>query len=360
MTLTVAVDTTPLVGGRTGIGEFTARLIDSLALLDSPPVVVPYVLSRRAEALPAGTRRLATPAQLGLRLWARVPWPRERRAFAGVDVVHGTNYITPPSGRPTILTVHDTSLITHPEYCAAVVRLMDPVLRRLVRSGAWVHTPSLYVANQVRHLLDTERVRTIYLGAPAKVTCTGDLEAPRRPFVLSLATAEPRKNLPRLVSAYGQAQRAMPELALVLVGAEGPDGPAIEAAIARLDKSAQVVRAGRVDDATRSTLLLSARVLAYPSHDEGFGFPILEAMAADLPVVASDAGAIPEIAGNAAVLVDPRDADGMADAIVSVASDDTLRAGLILRGRSRLLAFSWRATAAGLDAFYHDVVQDQR
>ena len=242
-------------------------------------------------------------------------WPRERRAFDGIDVVHGTNYIAPPSGRPTVLTVHDTSPITHPERCEPVVRSFVPVLRRLVRSGAWVHTPSEHVARQVRDLLGTDRVRAVHSGAPARITSGGDPHAPERPFVLAVATAEPRKNLPRLVSAYGQAQRRMPELALVIAGADGSDGPAIDAAIAGLDKSALVVRAGRVDDATRSGLLLAARALAYPSYDEGFGFPILEAMAADLPVVASSAGAIPEIAGNAALLVDPADTDALAEAL---------------------------------------------
>jgi glycosyltransferase involved in cell wall biosynthesis len=155
-----------------------------------------------------------------------------------------------------------------------------------------------------------------------------------------------------VVAAYGQAQRRLPELALVIAGSDGSDGPAIEAAIAELDKSALVVRAGRVDDARRSGLLLAARALAYPSYDEGFGFPVLEAMAADLPVVASSAGAIPEIAGNAALLVDADDTDGLADALLRVVDDAALREELITRGRTRLKAFSWRATAEGLNALY--------
>ena len=352
MGFTVALDTTPLIGERTGIGEFTARVLDSLPDIDNPPEIVPYVLSRRAGSLPPSTRRLAVPARVGLRIWARTDWPRERRAFAGVDVVHGTNYIAPPSGRPTIVTVHDTSPITHPERCHRDVQLFVPVLRRLVRSGAWVHTPSEHVAHQVRDLLDTDRVRSIHSGAPAKITSGDDSQVPRRPFVLALATAEPRKNLPRLVRAYGQAQRRMPELALVIVGADGSDGPAIEASIAGLNSTALVVRAGRVDDTTRSGYLLAARTLAYPSYDEGFGFPILEAMAADLPVVASSAGAIPEIAGNAALLVDAEDTDGLADALLRAVEDSALRQELITRGRTRLTAFSWRATAEGLNALY--------
>lgn len=352
MGFTVALDTTPLIGKRTGIGEFTARLLDSLTGLDNPPKVVPYVLSRRAGSLPQGTRRLAVPARVGLRLWARTAWPRERRAFAGVDVVHGTNYIAPPSGRPTVVTVHDTSPITHPERCHRDVQLFVPVLRRLVRSGAWVHTPSEHVAGQVRELLGTDRVHAVHSGAPERITRGGDSRAPERPFVLAVATAEPRKNLPRLVVAYGQAQRRLPELALVIAGADGSDGPAIDAAIAGLDKSALVVRTGRIDDARRSGLLLAACALAYPSYDEGFGFPILEAMAADLPVVASSAGAIPEIAGNAALLVDADDTDGLANALLRAVEDFALRQELITRGRTRLAAFSWRATAEGLNALY--------
>ena len=352
MGFTVAIDTTPLVGDRTGVGELTARLLESLPLIENPPEIVPYVLSRRAGELAPGTRRLFMPAQLALRVWARMPWPQERRALAGADVVHGTNYIAPPSGRPTVLTVHDTSPITHPERCEPTVRAFVPVLRRLVRSGAWVHTPSEHVARQVRDLLGTDRVEAVHSGAPAPITTGADPHAPQRPFVLALATAEPRKNLPRLVSAYGQAQRRLPELALVIAGADGSDGPAIEAAIAGLDKTALVVRVGRVDDARRAGLLLAAQALAYPSYDEGFGFPMLEAMAADRPVVASSAGAIPEIAGNAALLVEPADTDALADALVRVIEDTALREELITRGRVRLAAFSWRATADGINALY--------
>ncbi|MEP6661246.1 MAG: glycosyltransferase family 1 protein [Acidimicrobiales bacterium] len=358
MGFTVALDTTPLIGHRTGIGEFTARLLESLPLVDDPPDIVPFVLSRRAGSLPPGTRRLVMPARLGLRVWARVSWPRERRAFEAVDVVHGTNYIAPPTGRPTILTVHDTSPITNPERCEPGVRSFVPVLRRLVESGAWVHTPSEHVARQVRELLGTDRVHAVHSGAPELITRGGDPHVPERPFVLAVATAEPRKNLPRLVAAYGQAQRRLPELALVIAGADGSDGPAIEAAIAVLDKSALVVRTGRIDDARRSGLLLAARALAYPSYDEGFGFPLLEAMAAGLPVVASAAGAIPEIAGNAALLVAAVDTDALADALVRVVDDTALRTELINRGRARLEIFSWRATAEGLNDLYRRAVAE--
>ncbi len=110
--------------------------------------------------------------------------------------------------------------------------------------------------------------------------------------------------------------------------------------------------AGHVDDAGRRALLDTARVLAYPSIYEGFGFPLLEAMSASLPVVAARAGSIPEVAGDAALLVEPTDEHGLADALDRVLTDDTLRAQLVARGHDRVSTFSWSATARALASCY--------
>ena len=181
-----------------------------------------------------------------------------------------------------------------------------------------------------------------------------------RPYVLALGTREPRKNLARLVEAFGLLHAEHPDLALVLVGQDGPDRPNIDAALAALAPSAaeQVLLTDWVSEDQRAGVLARARALAYPSLDEGFGFPLLEAMQAGVPVVAAAAGAIPEVAGDAALLVDPYDASALAAALIAATTDDGVGARLVAAGHARLAAFSWARSAEGFAALYRDAAMD--
>jgi glycosyltransferase involved in cell wall biosynthesis len=278
--------------------------------------------------------------------------------------VHGTNFVVPPSGRPSVVTVHDCSLVTHPMLVDPVVRLFVPVLRRAVARGAWVHTPSAYVAGQVRELFGTDRVSAIHHGAPPAVVV--DASMPRlpgldgRPYVLSVGTREPRKNHARLVEAFGLLHAEQPELALVLVGSPGPAQGAIDAAIASLshDAASQVLITDWLPEAQRNAALQRAEALAYPSLDEGFGLPMLEAMRAGVPVVASTAGALAEVAGDAALLVAPDDAVALAGALRIAITDSAERVALVERGHDRVDTFSWDDTARAMVELYRTVMAD--
>lgn len=369
--LRVAIDVGSLVGRPTGVGRFTGLLVDALGALPEPPELVRYVLSGRAE-LPPGVRRLPYPARPALEAWGRFGRPRPRRTMRGVDVVHGTNFVVPPGRWPRVVTVHDCSPLTHPERVSPVVRLFVPVLRRAVASGAWVHTPSAYVAGQVAELLGTGRVRAIPHGAPA-VPAPGLAAAPppadlpvglaeraAQPFVLAVGTLEPRKNLVRLVEAFGRVATSRPGLGLVLAGPPGPDSPAVAAAVDRLPAAvrARVVVTGWIGDDTREWLLARATVYAYPSLDEGFGLPLLEAFAAGVPTVVAAAGSLPEVAAGAAALADPLDTDALAGALADLLDDEGRRATLVAAGRARLGAFDWAATAAAMVGLYRDAGAD--
>jgi glycosyltransferase involved in cell wall biosynthesis len=357
--VTVAMDVGPLVGPRTGIGHFVAQLLDALADLPEPPDIERYVLSFRA-SLPPGVRRLPYPAGPTLRAWGRVDWPRARRSLGDVDVVHGTNYVVPPSGRPSIVTIHDCSFVTRPDLVNATVRSFVPIARRAIAAGAWVHTPSSFVAEQVRDLLGASRIRVIPHGPPGRLDTSATPFA-ARPYVLALATLEPRKNLVRLVDAFGVAHAAHPDLGLVLAGPDGADRPAIDAAIARLAPTARsrVVLPGWLDDERRAGALAGAAVLAYPSLDEGFGLPLLEAMRFGVPIVAARAGAIPEVAGDAARLVDPFDTDALAAALADVIGDDVHRRTLVAAGRARVQDFSWERSASEFVALYREAAMER-
>jgi glycosyltransferase involved in cell wall biosynthesis len=320
----------------------------------------PYVLSFRTRPDPP-VRRLPLPAAVAQRLWARADWPRLDRWLSPSQVVHGTNYIVPPSRRPRLVSVYDCWFLAHPEQASQAVQRAAAVLRRAAAQGAWVHASSEATADQVRELLATERVEVVHLGPlavaptaarPASATWTRPLAD--RPFVLALGTIERRKNVPALVEAFGRAAPQLDGAALVLAGAPGDDGPAVARALAALPPAVRddVFMPGAVDSATKSWLLHHAAALAYPSLDEGFGFPILEAQAAGRPIVATRAGSIPEVAGDGAELVPVGDQDALAGALVRVLDDDDRSRELVAAGTANLARFSWTATANELVRIY--------
>jgi glycosyltransferase involved in cell wall biosynthesis len=376
-TIQVAVDTGSLLGARTGIGVSVAAMLDAFTLLDDPPLVHPYVTSFRG-SLPEGTTRLPLPAAVAHRVWGRIDRPRLDRWLGNVDVIHGPNHVVPPSRRPRLVSVYDTWFLRHPDDVHPDVRRMSQVLRRSVRSGAVIHTSSHATADQLRDVLSGDRAGTsdlrievVHLGA-LPVATPVDPQRSRFPaldtrrWILAMSTRERRKNLPALVRAFGlmagdAASSLGDDVVLVIAGGPGNDDPAIAHEIAALPAAigARVIITGRVDDDQKSWLLHGASVVAYPSLDEGFGHPLLEAMAAEVPVVASTAGSIPEIAGDAALLVDPSDDHALAAALLRALDDSGERARLVASGRERVRSFTWANTARGLADVYRALVMER-
>jgi glycosyltransferase involved in cell wall biosynthesis len=372
----VAIDVTPLLGARSGIGYAVGEIVAALSDLKCAPRLVPYALSLRARMLradaPPETRFVPWPARVLLRTWARSDVPRIDHWLRPAAVIHATNYLAPPSRLPTLVSVYDCTFVRFPELCTPEVRAMVPIVRRAIARGVTIHTSSEFVADEIeelfgRGLRGAGRLVVIPLGLPALGTEARMPPAVAAavggaPFVLAVSTLEPRKNLPSLVGAFGVLAGTHPDLRLVIAGRDGPARPAIDDAIARLPRTARerVVLAGHVDDAGRRALLDAASVLAYPSIYEGFGFPLLEAMSADVPVVAARAGSIPEVAGDAALLVTPGDDLALAAAIGRVLGESATRATLIARGRDRLSRFSWERTARELAACYRQLAERGR
>ena len=368
--VSVAFDIGPTLAPLTGVGQAVVGLQQALDALEPAPLLVPYLVSWRA-AVPDGGRRLPVPAAVAHRWWARASWPPVDRWLQGSgpapQVVHGTNYVVPPTRLPRVVSVYDCWFLRHPDQVHADVARAGSVLRRAVASGAVVHTSSRASADAVHELLGAQvRVEVIALGAPIAPPAPASTFSPipelrGRPFVLALGTLERRKNLPRLIDAFAAVAAAHPDVHLVLAGGGGNDAEAIDAALQRLPRSTtpRVLMTGRVDEATKAWLLHHARVLAYPSLDEGFGFPLLEAMQVDLPVVAARAGSIPEVAGDAAVLVDPGDVEALAAALTSVLHDEDRRGTLAAAGRARVAAHPWSATAQRFADLYAALAMEQ-
>jgi glycosyltransferase involved in cell wall biosynthesis len=356
--LPLAFDVGPLAGRRTGIGAGVAALHRALA--DDPRVELrPYLTSFRARP-EAGIRRLPLPAALAHRLWSRLDHPRVDRWIGGASVVHGTNYVVPPARIPRVVSVYDCWFLRHPERAHPDVVRAGRVLTRAVRHGAVVHASSLATANAVRDLFPGTEVRVVHLAplpTPAATPACPIAELDGRPFIVAIGTLERRKNLPHLVRAFGAIADSHRELRLVLAGGDGDDRGAIDEAIDALPShvGARVLLTGYVADDVRGWLLHHARVLAYPSLDEGFGFPLLDAMGVQLPIVASTAGSIPEVAGDAALLVDADDGDGLAAALDRALTDDQERSRLVVAGTDRHRALTWADTADQLIQLYREL-----
>lgn len=377
----LAVDATPLLGSRTGVATFASGAIDALARRSDLSVLA-YALSWRGrtslrEVLPASVSSgWSVPAAPLLRLWAHtglVPAEWIADDEEGIDVVHGTNFVVPPTRRAArVVTVHDLTCVRFPELCTATSLRYPALIRRAVATGAWVHTPSAHVAAEVCEAFgaDPARVRAVHhgLGWPGEpdgedtgrlLPAGRDLAAELTTsavtrYVLGLGTVEPRKDFPLLVRAFDRIARTRPDLGLVIAGPPGWGSAALDSARAEARHRERIGIAGYVDGDVRTALLAGATAFAFPSVYEGFGFPPLEAMAAGVPVVATAAGAVNEVCGDAALIVDVGDEDGFVAALEAAVDD--LQPDLVARGRARAATFTWEKCGEGLAALYTGAV----
>jgi glycosyltransferase involved in cell wall biosynthesis len=369
--LRVALDATPLLGARTGIGAFTAGLLDQLARRPGLDVTT-YGLTWRgrrelADATPTGTGPVHRPmAARPLRLaWQRWDRPPVEWWTGPVDVVHGTNFVVPPTAAAaSVVTVHDLTPVHYPELCDAATLAFPALVRRAIARGAWVHAHSRFVADEiVRHLgAPAERVVTIPAGVPALAPAdpaVGHRLAGTERYVLAMGTVEPRKGLPLLVRAFDAVAGPRAGVRLVIAGPDGWGAEALRQAVAEAHHGDRVVRLGWVDDASRAALLRGATVVAYPSRYEGFGFPPLEAMAAGVPVVATTAGSLPEVLGDAAALVPVGDAAALTEALATLLDDPGRRGVLVAAGRQRVSAYRWEHTAGAMESLYRQAASDR-
>jgi glycosyltransferase involved in cell wall biosynthesis len=176
------------------------------------------------------------------------------------------------------------------------------------------------------------------------------------PYLLGLGTVEPRKDLPTLVRAFAGLAGELPHR-LVLAGLAGWGQGTLAAAVASSGVADRILLTGYLPEADKAALLTGADVFAYPSRYEGFGLPVLEAMACGTPVVTTTGGSLPEVAGDAALLVEPGDPDALAAALAKLAADPAARSAAAARGRTRAAAFTWDRCAAETTAAYHRALE---
>jgi glycosyltransferase involved in cell wall biosynthesis len=305
-------------------------------------------------------------------LMSLIGLPRVEWLAGGADVVLAANYAPPPTSiGHVVVVVHDLAFELMPETAPHVdARWRRSFDRSLARAAAVIVPTEATRADVLRlHGLDPSHVKVIHHGMEAGAFSSAspaEVEAIRHRlgiggrYLLFVGGLEPRKNLEALVSAFGLM--ADDRVWLVLAGGPVPWAPDyvgdIERAIAGLPASARVrvVRTGYVSDTDRRVLLSGAEALAYPSRYEGFGFPVLEGFAADLPVLTSNVSSMPEVAGDAALLVDPDDEPAIARGLEVIVGDDGTRSALRAAGRARLASFTWERCARATVAVLHEAV----
>src|SRR4051794_13888213 len=308
--LRVAFDVGPLVGPRTGVGQAVAGMRASLGNLDGVEINE-YITSFQTKP-PAGAHRLPIPAAAAHRLWAISRRPPLDRFLGHPDVVHGTNYVVPPCRAAQVVTVYDCWFLRHPGLANRDVNRAGRVLRRAIERGATVHASSTNTAVEIADLFPGARTVTIPLAAVPVPQPSSEPPVPAlvdRTYIAAIGTLERRKNIPVLIDAFAILAGDADDILLVLAGADGDDREAINVAIDRLDPTvARRVGLSRgVQQPSPPWPLRNPTVLAYPSLDEGFGFPLLDAMQIGLPIVASNRGSIPEVCGSAGLLCEPDD-----------------------------------------------------
>jgi len=363
-------DATTLHGHMSGVGYYTARLMESLANGAGRGVVERMiVLSNREVAVPQGERIEVYPRRrfAARSVWMQLLLPRILREVRP-DLVHFTNYLAPlATGVPYVVSVHDMSLSVLPECHTLKKRLLtSSLVPAVARAARLVLTPSESTRRDVIRLigLDPSRVRVIpYAASPIFRPTPGDarhLEAAygvRSPYLLYVGTLEPRKNLARTLRAFARIAASLPEHQFVLVGQRGWKYRDILREAARPEIAGRVSFPGYVPEADLPALYTNATCFVYPSLYEGFGLPVVEAMACGTAVLTSRSASLSEIAEGAALLVDPRDEVALANAMHALATDDALRRDLARRGADRARTFSWERTGRETAAAYREVCE---
>jgi glycosyltransferase involved in cell wall biosynthesis len=333
---------TSAITGRTGIARYVSELAPALERQGVD--VRRFAIGRSTFPLPPGSRHLKLPARLLTPWWQIVPWPTAEQLVGGADLVHATGAALPATRRPMVVTVHDIAALRHPELHPSRHVQQQRALVAALRRTVVIVTVSAATADDLVQLgIPADRI----VVAPLGLTPLPDPAPPARSprdgdYLLTVGETSPRKRYHVLLQAMTRL-RDGPRL--VMVGPPAGDEERLQALIVELGLTQRVTRLGAVSDAELSWLYRHATALCFPSISEGFGLPVLEALAAGVPVIASDIAATRELASSVALYPGSEDPDAWAQAIETVASDATLRQRIGREGSQRAAQFTWERTA---------------
>jgi glycosyltransferase involved in cell wall biosynthesis len=359
----VLLDVSAVPARPVGAGVYTLELARALGRRDDVELVL---LARRddgarwAAVAPGAEVHPLVPAPRPARLaWEQAAGPRVGIRLRA-DLWHGPHYTVPLRlAVPAVVTLHDPTFFDHPEWHErAKVRFFRWMVPRSVRQAAVCVSVSRYTATRmaqrfphdapdvvIPHGVDHARFRVDDSATPTDLAALG-ARGIVPPYVAFTGTLEPRKDLPTLVAAFAAVAGARPDLRLVLAGGDGWGADAVRDAIAASGAATRILRTGYLPAELLPPLLRRAAAVAYPSHEEGFGLPALEALACGAPLVTTTGSAVEELVGDAALLVPPHDPDRLARALVEALDDEAVAARLRAAGPARAAGLTWEACAA--------------
>lgn len=367
----VLIDYRAALRERSGVGEYTHQLVLALlGLAQSGTQIQVAVFSssardrlRRDPGLTgAATVDRRIPVRLLNLAWHRLGWPpAERLAGVPTDVTHSMHPLLMPSRRAAqVVTIHDLNFLAHPERTRAEIRRDYPSLvRGHAHRADQVVVVSRFTAGEVERQLGVPSAR-ISICSPGGPAWPARERSPSDGYVLFFGTLEPRKNVGALLDAYellASRRKALPQLIIAGRPTE-QSGPWLDR-LNRAPLSRHVRHIGYVQPDHRRALYEGARMLVQPSFEEGFGLPVLEAMTVGVPVVVADAGALPEVAGDAALLVNPYDPSTIADTIERLLDDRVTADTCVARGVRRAAAYTWTDTARATIRAYDAALQNR-
>ncbi len=377
----IGIDVSLAVGEIAGVGRYSAELVTALSEIDQQNqyLLFPLFLFIRHPAF----RSYSGPKQPNFKLWGAGLSDREafefwknpkwvRRVLTDCDIVHCTTFCVPPFPHPGVVsTIYDLTFITHPGCHTEANRVhclegtIDAVLK-----AARVIAISEHTREELKRYLNSSPKRTLAIPLAAsnrffQRRAEREIEQVKKrygidsPYVLSIGSLEPRKNLPKLIDAWGMLPESLRRtVKLVLAGGSGWLNSPLEAQIERLGLADSVSILGYVEDEELPCLYQGALLFVYPSLAEGFGLPVVEAMASGAPVVTSRNSSLQEIAEGAAILVDPLDASRISEGIQSLLESTSTRAELTELGLKRARTFSWRSVAERTLQVYREVERE--
>jgi glycosyltransferase involved in cell wall biosynthesis len=377
--LRVAIDYTSAINQNAGVGRIVREWVHALVGLDPSISYLllyatpnPGAVARFPAAANVARRELRLNERMLTILWHRLRAPIPVDWLTGpIDIFHSPDFVLPPvrSAR-SIVTVHDLAFLLYPE-CAddGLKAYLEKTVPRSVNQADFVVADSENTRNDVICLLGVppERTAVVYGGVESRFRPDENLDRQRAlrsrigldeetPFILFVSTIEPRKNLVGLMDGFAimKSRQTLPHK-LVLVGGKGWLSEGIFEHHERSPVRDDIIFTGFFPDQDLPTLYSAAEMFAFPSHYEGFGLPLLEAMACGTPVISSRASSLPEVVGEAGLLVEPQDAEQLASAMEVFALNADVRDDFRRRGFERAAEFSWPAAARALLDVYRKV-----
>jgi glycosyltransferase involved in cell wall biosynthesis len=384
----VVIDVTPVDSKPSGVGLYVLNLVENLSKLQHPE-----------------SFELGLAYQAGLKNWlqGKLDFPENLKHYSNLyqipipvrisnllldylpqffphylqpilenpNIFHGNNYtVYPYKNIQKIITIHDLSFIRHPEYVNSVVKQYT---KRLIKCLEWTDLIITISESSKQDIIDylkvpSEKVIVTPLASRYNANFLSTLNLEKevkninydlsKPYLLFVSTIEPRKNINAIISAFNfLKKRHKIEHQLVLIGRKGWNYEPIFTAIENSPYKNEIHHLDYLSNELVALFYSKADVFLYPSHYEGFGLPVLEAMTLGTPVIASNTSSIPEVTGNAAILIDPNDYMQLAEAILQVISDSQLRQNLINKGKIRADLFSWERTAKETLKAYKSIIQ---